>query len=173
MSKYVLKKMSMQEFDGFYCKLEEDFCFSERKSYQDERRAFEKPDFMPAYICIDGKTVGYICYWEYEEFLYVEHFAMLKEMRNQGYGNGFLQEFLGDFTKLVLLEVERPTDTISERRIRFYERVGFCVNKFDYYQPSYHRDGECVPMFVCSYNRFLSDEEYTKFTSQIKNTVYL
>lgn len=172
MSRYTLQRITLEQFAQYYSLLEEDFCFLERKKYQDELDAFANNRFTPAYIYVNSKPVGYICYWEFEDFLFVEHFAILKELRNQGFGNAFFEEFLYNISKLVLLEVERPTDVISEKRIRFYERIGFFVNKYEYRQPSYHQDDKLVSMLICSYNRSITVGEYNDFIDQIKNTVY-
>lgn len=172
MTNYTLKRITQQDFKQFYSLLEQDFCFLERKDYQEELASFGNSNFVPAFIFSDNKCVGYVCYWEFEEFLFVEHFAILKEMRNQGVGTGFFREFLNDISKLVLLEVERPNDIISKRRICFYEEIGFYVNQYDYQQPSYHPDTEGIPMFICSYDRSISAEEYSKYTYQIETVVY-
>lgn len=173
MSKFTLQKISTEKFEQFYRILEEDFCFLERKKYQNELDAFQNPNFLPAYICVDQNPVGYICYWEFEDFIYIEHFAIMKSLRDQGVGSKFLEEFLKNISKLVILEAERPTDCISEKRIRFYERMGFAINQYDYYQPSYHQGEKEVPMFICTYPRSISEEEYFDLTKQIKNVVYL
>ena len=96
----------------------------------------------------------------------------MKELRDQKVGSSFFKQFLEDNSNMVLLEVERPTDVISEKRIRFYERMGFFVNPYDYYQPSYHPGTELVPMFICSHGRAVSEEEYLNFTGKIKAVVY-
>ncbi len=43
----------------------------------------------------------------------------------------------------VILEVERVHDTDSQRRISFYERLGYSIVNIDYHQPPY-RKGEAV-----------------------------
>jgi hypothetical protein len=47
-----------------------------------------------------------------------------------------LKEYLSHVVKPVFLEVEPPSTEIARRRINFYERIGFHLNKFDYLQPA-------------------------------------
>ena len=172
MDNFSLKPITSKEFDAYYKLLEGDFCVAERKDYKNESRALDNPMFSPSYIYHNDEVVGYICLWSFNDFLFVEHFAILEEKRNQHIGTGFLSEFLSDVSDMVILEVERPVDEIARNRIAFYEKVGFTVNPYDYIQPSYHPDNEEIPMYICSYNRDISPEEYLRFTAQIKNDVY-
>jgi len=65
-------------------------------------------------------------------------FAMNENVRGQGFGTAFLTEMIAHYQTLnvhtIILEVERPEDAksetermIREKRIAFYERVGFVL----------------------------------------------
>jgi hypothetical protein len=43
-----------------------------------------------------------------------------------------------------------PTTAIAQRRIEFYKRMGFTTNPYSYIQPSYHNDGNSLPMIIMS-----------------------
>ena len=172
MKDFDLIRIEKCDFDLFYTYLENDFCSSERKTRSDELKAFDTPAFLPCFIRKDGLTVGYICLWSFEEFIYVEHFAILKEYRNQNMGSAFLSEFLKEVSKKVILEVERPVDDIAKRRIEFYKRAGFYVNMYDYIQPTYYPGADKIPMYICSFGGALSPCEYALYTSQICSAVY-
>lgn len=167
-----LKKITLNEYDKFFALLESDFCLDERKTKVNELKAFEDSNFSPNFI-YDGKTlVGYVCYWEFEKFLYVEHFAISKEMRGTGVGSKFLKEFSENSTKPIILEVELPETEIAEKRIKFYERLGYVVNHYPYTQPAYQPESNPVDMFVMSYGSSLSETDFNDYTKKIKKVVY-
>ena len=94
-----LKTISKAEYDKYFALLEDDFCLEERKTKIDELAAFEDKNFSPNFIYEDGKLIGYACYWEFEDFLFIEHFAILKDMRGTGCGSRFLKEFADKMTE--------------------------------------------------------------------------
>lgn len=167
-----LKKITKNEYDKFFSLLENDFCLDERKTKANELKAFDDSNFSPNFI-FDGETlVGYVCFWEFEKFLFIEHFAILQEMRGTGCGSKFLKEFSESSTKPIILEVELPETEVAEKRIKFYERLGYVVNKFPYTQPAYQPESNPVEMYVMSYGSALSKQNFNNFTKQIKSVVY-
>lgn len=167
-----LKTISKAEYDKYFALLEDDFCLEERKTKLDELAAFEDKNFSPNFIYEDGKLIGYACYWEFEDFLFVEHFAILKDMRGTGCGSRFLKEFTDKVNKPIILEVELPESEEAIKRIKFYERLGFVINPYTYAQPSYHEGKEPVPMHVMTYKTVLEKEAYDKHVLEIKHVVY-
>lgn len=90
--------------------------------------------------------VGFITAWTFEEFTYIEHFAIDESARNGGIGGKALKQFLAISQAPIVLEVEIPTDELSKRRIGFYERLGFVLDMHLYYQPPYQKGGETLEM---------------------------
>lgn len=172
MNTFTLKRIDTDSFTDFYCLLEQDFCLLERKTADRELRALEDERFCPCWIEQDGRRIGYICYWRLDGYVYVEHFAMCRQVRGLHLGTAFLSELLAEMDLPVVLEVERPTDEVTRKRIGFYRYLGFALNTYDYYQPSYHPGQPLVPMYVCSYNEPLTEQQYEKVTKQIKEVVY-
>lgn len=167
-----LVKVKKEELDYFYSLLEQDFCFEERKTKEKVLKDFSNPSFKPCFIKKDNEIVGYFSYWEFDSFIFGEHFAVLKELRNQTIGTQFLNQFLIKLKKLFIFEVERPTDEISKRRIDFYLRNNIQINKFKYFQPSYHRGEDKIPMYVASYPNKLTYKEFLNYTKVVKRVVY-
>ncbi len=66
-----------------------------------------------------GKIIGFIAIWEFDDFVYVEHFALTESCRGLGLGSKMLKETAKLFEKPLCLEVEPPTTDIARRRIRF------------------------------------------------------
>jgi ribosomal protein S18 acetylase RimI-like enzyme len=115
---------------------------AERRVYDSEGElalfmASHKNMFHIDSIYIEHRWVGFISYWTFAEYTYIEHFAITESTRGSGIGNCILRSMCNEHNNMIL-EVEPPVDDISRKRISFYERHGFRCNKyFNYRQPSY------------------------------------
>lgn len=167
-----LKRITSEDYDRFYAMLENDFCADERKSKDAEFESFADEKFSPNFIYEAGKLLGYICFWNFEKFVYVEHLAISKELRGHGLGSKFVTEFVSNFNKDIILEAELPVETIAKKRISFYERNGFVLNPYEYSQPAYREDSNTVPMLVMSHGNKLPEEIFNAYIQEIKKTVY-
>lgn len=167
-----LKKITKKDYDEFFSMLESDFCLDERKTKANELKAFDDKNFSPNFIYENGELVGYVCYWEFENFLYIEHFAIMSQMRGTGCGSRFLKEFSEKTNKPIILEVELPENEVAAKRIKFYERLGYVVNDFPYTQPAYQPESNPVKMFVMSFKSSLSEKDFKDFANTIKTIVY-
>ena len=96
--------------------------------------------------------IGLLTYWEFEDFIYIEHFAIHEELRNNGYGKQAMQTFLKETSLPVVLEVEMPLikGDITHRRIAFYRRQGFSLRRMPYKQPPYREGDKWLPMKLMS-----------------------
>lgn len=169
----IFKRIKEFEFDEFYGMLEEAFPFIERKTREDAFNEFlNNTNFMPCFIIKNGKKVGLISYWKFNDFIFVEHLAILKNLRNKTIGTKAFKQFLSETELPIVFEVEKPYDEISKRRINFYKRLGIVFNNFDYFQPSYHGGDDKVPMFFVSYPNPLSCGEFDEFSKNIGNVIY-
>ncbi len=82
------------------------------------------------------ELMAFLAVWEFDTFLFVEHFAVRKSCRNGGLGAVLLTQLTAQCRRPVILEVELPTGELEARRIAFYERNGFVMNPFEYMQPA-------------------------------------
>lgn len=114
--------------------------------------------------------VGLILCWEAEDFIYVEHFCILPEMRNKSYGQRAL-ELLSAGGKRVILEIDPPIDDVSIKRKGFYERSGYHPNPFPHIHPPYNKKYPGHSLVVMSYPEPLSEEGYGAFFEYIKKVV--
>ncbi len=133
------------------------------KDYHTESMAL---DLFHADVVFDSDTpIGILFWWELSNFRFIEHFATSPTLRGKGYGDKILRGLIAQNDKPILLEVEHPTDDISRRRIGFYERIGFTLNKHPYSHPSYQQlPNTFVSLMVMTYPRPLSTEELQRFT---------
>lgn len=114
--------------------------------------------------------VGLILYWEQEQFIYIEHFCILPEMRNKQYGQKTLA-LLAKQGKTLILEIDPPENDISKRRKGFYERCGFRENFFTHIHPPYHKENEGHHLVIMTCPKQISKDMFDTFSHYLKNRV--
>jgi GNAT superfamily N-acetyltransferase len=145
---------------------------SERRNLELQRKyADEHPNFTVYAACNGDRLVGFFTLWTFEEFSFVEHFAVIPVLQGRGYGTRILQ-YIKEIAKTpLLLEIEVPFSEEQEARKHFYEKNGFeKLDKF-YYQPPYTEGGICIVMHLMKYGKIVADscvESDVKLYSYVK-----
>lgn len=122
-------------------------------------------------LIYDGNVfVGLMLYWAARDFIYVEHFCILPEMRNRRYGKRAL-EMLGERGKTVILEIDPPVDDVSIGRKGFYERNGFAENPYPHMHPPYHKEDSGHELLIMSHPVKITQAEYDHFHHYLKHHV--
>lgn len=165
--------------------METDWTSLVRRTYEqafprEERRDFELVEkllatdqrFRLTALLRDERYAGFITGWDFGDFIYLEHFAIDESMRNGGIGSKALKAYLGQLSKPVVLEVEMPTEEISKRRVGFYERLGFKLDKHTYYQPPYRKGDNFLEMRLMTYGEIDLDKTFDQVNSTIHKEVY-
>lgn len=103
----------------------------------------------------DGEVfLGFLTYWTFEKYVYVEHFAVDFPHRGKNVGRTLLRHLLKEVGENVLLEVERPENEESRKRVKFYEQMGFTPREeIDYTQPPYEPALNKVPMLLMTHGK--------------------
>lgn len=148
----------------------ESFPLSERRPVEKMLDLYKSDSpFVISVTVEDDEIVGFLTYWNLDEFIFAEHFAISPEYRNGGYGRKVMDLFIANVDKPIVLEVELPTTILSERRIGFYQRIGFRLwENIQYHQPAYYEDSGTVPMKLMSYG----DIDVQKDLIAIKDKLY-
>lgn len=162
----MLTKLEKKDFDAFFKIMEEAFPTDERRPYLEEYALLSNKKFLPYVLKNDDKIIGFITVYDFSDFVYVEHFAISSEYRNQGVGSKILSELSAMYSNIVL-EVEPPTTEQAVKRIAFYKRNGFCLSDYSYMQPPISKGKKEVPLMIMS--SFELDEAAF---SKIKQTLY-
>lgn len=140
-----------EHYPDFLALYEEAFPNDQRRPYNNKadlaRFASQHLKFHALEAVEDGKLVGFLTYWVFNKFTYIEHFAVRSDCRCGGIGTAILQHMIKNVGSELLLEVELPLTDNDRRRIAFYKRLGFRLNEsFLYTQPPYTPDSDEVPM---------------------------
>jgi len=150
----------MDDFSRFWILYNQSFPEDERRSLFYQKLVMSSPSYNLMHLKDEGTYQGFFCTWDFPEFLYLEHFAVMPEFRCGGNGTRFMKELLEKTEKPVILEVERPESEITARRVGFYERLGFCLNYYDYIQPALVPGRKPLPLYIMSYPGSLEPDEY-------------
>ncbi len=131
----------------------------------DERRLFKNAEHVANFVRMKGgKFAGFVyddggndflaflTYWKFENYVYIEHFAVDPAHRSKNIGRMMLNHLFGTVGENVLIEVEKPTDDESRRRISFYEKNGFRLREdINYVQPPYSPEQSGVEMLLMTH----------------------
>jgi len=146
----------------------------ERRELEDQRDFTDNnPLFHVRIILDDNKPVGLITYWDFDDFYYIEHFAVSPEARNGGYGKKVLTLLDDHLTKPIVLEVEEPCDEMSIRRVGFYTRMGYQMWERAYLQPPYRKGEGFLPMFIMAKGDLDMEKDFDRVKGRIYKHVYL
>lgn len=145
----------------------------------EERRDFSlvldicKTDSLSLNLIYDKETmVGILNYWDFNDFLYIEHLAVSEQYRNKKIASKVLEQ-LNAQNKLIILEVELPTDELSRRRIGFYQRNSFSIQPFTYFQPPYRKGEERIKMHLMANTQLpINKTKYDEVVGIIEKKVY-
>lgn len=133
------------------------------REYTDRKGAFSNN-----IIFEDDTPIGFITYWEFKRFYYIEHFAINPALRNGGYGKRTLDYLCNYLQRPIVLEVEKPTEDMAKRRIAFYQRQGFVLWEREYYQPPYKPGDPSLPMYLMVHGHLDCQKDF----DEIRNTIY-
>lgn len=123
-------------------------------------------------ILNDNTPIGILTFWSFEKFHYVEHFAIDSKLRNGGYGQKAIAYLLQQLNHSVVLEVEYPEDEMSERRINFYQRLGFELWKEEYVQPPYKHGAKPLPMYLMVHGDLVNTKDFELIKATLYKEVY-
>lgn len=160
-----------ERFDLVFSKMTAAFPYKERRDILDQKECLNNKFFKFLEIFDGEADAGFIALWEFDEFVFIEHIAIDEEKRAGGYGSKTIELVKETYKKPIILEIESPETEQQIKRIKFYDRLGFKMNSYDYEQPSYH-GGEGVPLKILSFPECLNQEEFDLFIERTRENGY-
>lgn len=160
-------------FDKIFKLMEESFPKEEYRDYKEQKKLLCKPEYsIITKMDENNNLLGFISSWKTDEFNFIEHFAISPSMRGKGIGSKMLKDFIKNSTRPIVLEVELPSSEMNVRRIKFYEKLGFVLNHFKYYQMPLRKNYQPIEMYIMSYPKSLMTEEFESIRNSIYKTIY-
>lgn len=148
------------------------FPIFEQRTAEQQRQAFASPHYhLNGYLEEGEELIGFIAYWEFDAYVYVEHFAIKPGIRGRGYGGQIVNEVKERTKKRILLEIDPVVDERSAARLHFYELHGFTLNAYAHTHPAYRAGYEEHPLVVLTTNEAISNDEYLQFNRDLKEIV--
>ena len=163
----MLQRINETNFPEIYRIMQASFSDDEYRPYDEQLALFEEPEYRIYYM-----PAGFLAVWEFESFIYIEHFAVDSALRNSGTGSAMLQELVKQYQKPICLEVELPEDELTRRRIGFYERNGFVFNEYPYIQPPISKGKSPVPLRIMTYGSAITQDTFEEMKRVLYQRVY-
>ncbi|MBP9636895.1 MAG: GNAT family N-acetyltransferase [Bacteroidaceae bacterium] len=91
---------------------------------------------------------GFLIYWKFPEFYYLEHFSVFSHLRNLKIGKKTLSLIEKELPMLRLLEVEPAANELSTRRVSYYQRSGYEILTKEYVQLSYRGEESSLRLWI-------------------------
>lgn len=162
-------------FEEVYELLERSFPESEIRTLAGQRKLLERPEYrLLTKQGEDGELLAVMAVWEFDNLRFVEHIAVHPRARGLGLGGEMMREYQHAAGRVpVILEVEPPDTTeFAGRRIGFYERLGFFLNRYPYKQPPLREGQPDLPLLLMSYPGPLTQAEFRQCVSTLYTRVY-
>ena len=167
-----LKTISDNYFHEAWELYQEAFPLEERRLLDDQIRVFNKSNYHFDVMINEKELIGFLLWWDFEKHRFIDHFATSKQHRNKGFGKLILNRFMNRNEKPILLEVELPTSAINQRRIKFYERIGFKLNQHYYEMPPLKEGQSPLQLLLMSYPDHISEKEVEKFIKKCHPIIF-
>lgn len=175
-------KTDKKDFNEVYRIMEDSFPENERRTYAEQAALLDSEGYnlFAFRESADADIEGFVGFWKLNDLLFIEHIAVDAVYRSKGIGSEMLEEITKkcNFSPNrktyngIVLEVELPNDPVAVSRIKFYERHGFFLNKYDYVQPPMKENMEFLPLYIMSYGRELSGEEFIAVRNILYREIY-
>lgn len=174
-------RIAPEDHESLWSRIEQtyiqSFPESERRPFPLVRRLVDENPAFTVYALFKESGshrmyAGFLTAWDFNDFVYIEHFAIDEAARNGGIGGKALKQFLAACQAPVVLEVEIPTDDLSKRRIGFYERLGFRLDTHVYHQPPYQKGGPTLEMRLMTYGDLPLSDSFEAVETTLYKNVY-
>ena len=170
----MLEIAQKKDFEAIFSLMEKSFPKDEYRTREEQLALFDRPRYR-VYLYRaeeDGAICGFAAVWTLGEVCFLEHLAVDPCIRNRGIGANILRELLTLYGGRVCLEVELPETDMAIRRIGFYERLGFTLNRYPYLQPAMSRGQNAVPLWIMTSWGSIGAEEFEALRDLLYDQVY-
>ncbi|MBR4287874.1 MAG: GNAT family N-acetyltransferase [Clostridia bacterium] len=167
-----MERVLAENFNEVFSIMEESFPINEYRSYKKQMELLSVPEYSLYCKRIDGKIAGFLSFWDLNEVIFIEHFAIKKELRGKGLGKEMLSELFAEKSGPFCLEVELPENEVARRRVAFYERMGLFFYDYPYTQPSMDHGRDPIPLRIMTNIPSLSKERFETLRDLLYKCVY-
>lgn len=149
----------------------ESFPRNERRPVLEMHHLMKEEDRFNVFLLETKENIriGFVTYWNLDNFIFIDHFAISSDKRSGGYGQKAIQELIKQTSLPLVGEIELPTvSELAAKRVKFYKKQGFQIWEFPYEQPPYEEGFDPIPMLVITYR----DLNFPFNFEVVRNTIY-
>lgn len=161
--------------DPIYSKLNQlyeiSFPLHEKRTAEHQLTALKNDLYHLICFIEQEELVGFVGLWDFADYVYIEHYAINSALRGKGYGTLLLETLLSETDKTVILEIDPVVDTVSEKRLRFYRKLGFVENAYPHEHPPYREGFQPHSLTVLSSGKPIAEREYRRFKRDLDDIV--
>lgn len=170
--KNTFKILNKDDFCSVYKLMELSFPVEEFRTYEEAFPLLSLSEYQILTIEEDRVIKAFIAQWSFQDFYYIEHFAVNPSARGEGLGTQIIRDYLDQAKLPVVIEVETANTINAKRRITFYERLGFILSEIEYMQPPLQPASHGVLLRLMHYPADISKELLLKMKQDIFQTIY-
>lgn len=152
------RNLEVKDYPAFLKLYNGTFPENERRLYKSAEHVAnfikEKGGKFHGFVYDDGGDdfVGFLTYWTFRDYVYIEHFAVDPAHRGKNIGRRMLSHLFDIAGPDILIEVEKPDTDEARRRVSFYEKCGFRLREdINYVQPPYSAEQSGVEMMLMTH----------------------
>jgi ribosomal protein S18 acetylase RimI-like enzyme len=164
--------LNKEEFPAVYKLMQLSFPAAEFRSYEEGLALFDLSNYQVLVVEKYGIIDAFIAEWKFQEFHYVEHFAVNPKERGNGIGTRIMVEYLQQVRLPVVIEVEASSAINAKRRIEFYKRLGFALSDMEYMQPALQSTAQDVLLRLMHYPNVIPNKTLYEIKQEIFKAVY-
>jgi len=168
---YQIKSGQDKWYDKFYAVYSVSFPIFEQRNKEQQKYAFTFDNYHLDCLIDRDRFLAFIAYWDFKEYIYIEHFAVNPDYRGENIGSQTLQSLIDSKQKMILLEIDPLTTDIAHKRFRFYERLGFVANPYTHHHPPYNKEFPAHELIVLSHGKAIDETLYNTFYKDLSGIV--
>lgn len=159
-------------FDAVFSLMDRSFPSNEHRVRDRQRALLGEPAYAVLTGEREGKILAFMGVWEFDEFRFIEHFAVDPALRGAGNrGRDAARLSLPGYAACGARSRAANTD-FAVRRIGFYQRMGLTLSDFPYTQPPLNPGDEWLPLLLMSSGGALTDAEAAAVRDTLYRVVY-
>lgn len=171
MNTYRITSVEDTRFADFLSVYSVSFPIYEQRTSEQHKKALASSNYIVQCYEREGAFLGFVVYWIFADYIYIEHLAIHPEQRGKSFGSLILKQFIAQHKLRVLLEIDPLNDCKSIKRYEFYKKVGFIMNEHIHTHPAYREGYEDHELLVLTTQEKITEYEYSRFYTDLKYVV--
>ncbi len=88
----------ISKFDEVYEIMKESFPVDEFREYKEQKKLLSRPNYFLKTTLHHDEVTAFCVYYEFDDFIYIEHLACTEKVRGQGIGTQLIRDVRGKTT---------------------------------------------------------------------------